>query len=933
MPSSPKIIAAALALSMGCVMPALADGPRERAVAAQARGDLRAAQLEWRNAVRAAPNQGAAQAGLAAVSLDLGDMDTAERAARAAMERGFDPAAGTALLVRIYLAQGKARELLTDLPEPGRDTPPAVAAQVAAGRALAQLILGDKDAARQSVTLALRLDGAAAEPALAAAALAQEERDLTEANAQVDRVLATSPNLPMALMRKATLQLERGDLAGSLDSLGRIITRAPGDVPARLRRAELLLRSGEPDRARTDVDAVLTAMPNSAVGLYLRAMLLAAQRDWRGTDAALQRLGPQVTSFPDGLLLLATARRGLGQSAQAEDAARRHVARWPDDARGAKLLAAIDMEASRHADAATVLRRATLNGSTDAELYDMLGRAEASAGRPPAAAAALEQAARLSPTNADIRARLALARMAAGDVTTAQDDARQAMRLAPAQPGMREMLVVSALSRGDLDGAAAELDRMDAATRRSEIGRLLDGTLRLIRMDLPGARSRFDETLRQFPNNVPARLGLARVDMIEGRTPQAVAHWAQALQREPTQAEAVQRLAAIAQSDAPSVVAAAPAARAALVSAQAAQPADVQLALTVAQILARRQDIPAALAILQGPALRQMRGAALPLARSELHLLAGDLPQAEAAAREALAEEPASVNARRQLAALLQRGGNARAAEATLREGLRASPTDPVLLQSLLSLQLQASGPDVALAEAGRIGAAAGATPAMASLRGDLLLSLGRPQEAAQAYGEVMARAPSAPLALRLASALRGAGRAEEASAALNGWAERAGDDPGAQSILAQLDLVAGRLGPAETRLRSVIARSPEDADSLNNLAWVLARQGGRERMAEARQFGQRAYYLNPSPEVSDTLGWIFAQSGEARLALPLLRQAATGARDTPNFGDISYRLAHTLNAVGERQEAVGVLTPLLAASTAFPERAEAERLLRQLQP
>ncbi len=928
MPNTPKILVAALAVSLGCVTPGLANGPRERAVAAQDRGDLRAAQLEWRNAVRAAPDQGAARAGLAAISLDLGDMDTAEREARAAMQRGFDPAAGTALLVRVYLSQGKARELLTDLPEPDRSAPPAVAAQVAAGRALAQLVLGEREAARHSVALAMRLDGAAVEPALAAAALAREDGDLAASEAHVDRVLRTNPTMAGALMRKGMLQLERGDVAGSLDSLGRIVSRAPADVAARLRRAEVLLRTGAPDRARTDVDAVLTAMPNNAIGLYLRAILLAGQRDWRGTDTVLQRLGPQIGNFPDGLLLMATAKRGLGQSAQAEDAARRHVARWPEELRGAKLLAAIEMEAGRPSDAAAVLRRASANGLNDAEFFDMLGRAEASAGRPAAAATALEQAARLSPANADFRARLAMARLMAGDVATAQDDARQAMRLAPGQPGMREMLVVSALARGDLDGAAAELERMDPATRRGEVAGLLDGTLRLVRIDLPGARSRFEETLRQFPNNVAARMGLARVEMLQGRTEQAVTQLGQALQREPAQAEASQRLAAIALSDAPS----APAARAALSTAQAAHPAEVQLALTLAQVLARQQDFVTAVALLQTPALRQQRGAAVPLARSEVHLLAGELPQAETAAREALAEEPGSVNARRQLAMLLLRGGNARVAEATLREGLRASPTDTALLQSLLGLQLQSQGPEAALAEASRIGAAAGATPAMASMRGDLLLSMRRPQEAAEAYNELLSRAPSAPLALRLATALRAAGRPDEAAAALSRWMEAAGDDMAAQAILAQLDIVAERLVEAEARLRRIAAQAPEDATTLNNLAWVLGQQGGPDRLAEARQLAQRAYYLQPSPEAADTLGWILAQAGDTRLALPLLRQAATGARDTPNLGGISYRLAHTLNAAGQRQEAVGVLTPLLASSTAFAERAEAERLLRQLQ-
>jgi Tfp pilus assembly protein PilF len=60
----------------------------ERARAAQARGDLRAAQIEYRNAVRNSPQSAEARAALAQASLDVGDTDTAEKEARAALERG-----------------------------------------------------------------------------------------------------------------------------------------------------------------------------------------------------------------------------------------------------------------------------------------------------------------------------------------------------------------------------------------------------------------------------------------------------------------------------------------------------------------------------------------------------------------------------------------------------------------------------------------------------------------------------------------------------------------------------------------------------------------------------------------------------------------------------------------------------------------------------
>ena len=61
-------LTAALAAAGLATAPAVMAGPLERAQEAQARGDLRAAQIELRNAVRAEPNSGAARAALAAAA-------------------------------------------------------------------------------------------------------------------------------------------------------------------------------------------------------------------------------------------------------------------------------------------------------------------------------------------------------------------------------------------------------------------------------------------------------------------------------------------------------------------------------------------------------------------------------------------------------------------------------------------------------------------------------------------------------------------------------------------------------------------------------------------------------------------------------------------------------------------------------------------------
>ena len=85
------------------------------------KGDMRAAQIDLRNAVRSDPQNAEAHYWLSKVTLELGDAVAAEREARAARDRGFDPHQAVPLLAQAMLAQEKYKELLSELQPTGKD--------------------------------------------------------------------------------------------------------------------------------------------------------------------------------------------------------------------------------------------------------------------------------------------------------------------------------------------------------------------------------------------------------------------------------------------------------------------------------------------------------------------------------------------------------------------------------------------------------------------------------------------------------------------------------------------------------------------------------------------------------------------------------------------------------------------------------------------
>lgn len=918
----------ALALLLAA-FPALAAGPLDRAREAEARGDLRAAQIELRNAVRNRPNDGALRAALAEASLNLGDGDTAEKEARAALERGHDPAASTALLLRSYLARSRFQELLREFPVEA-SAPPTVAGQVAAARAFAQLALRQPEDAKQSVAEALRLAPGAVEPHFAASTVATAAGDRDAAMAEIDKALAIDPRRAEVLLRKVALQLGANDRQGAIETLDRLVAAAPGNGTGRVLRAELRLQAGNLAGAREDVDAALRTNGSNAAAAFLRAVLLAQSQDWRGADELLSRLGPALANFPEGYFAQAQVKRQLGQLAQAEDAAQRHVARRPEDARGVKLLALLQLQDNRPVEAAGVLARFVERGANvDAETYDLLGRAQAAARRPREAAAAFAEAAKRAPENAEILSRLAAARLAVGDAEGTTEAAERAIALGATRPELRQMLGFAALARGDLAGVASALQQMPPASRDGEAANVLDGTVKMMNRDLAGARSAFEAALAANRDSISGRLGLVRIAAVEGQDAEVLRLLGEVVDRQPGNGQAISGLATLALGGGPQAAAA----EARLTAAQAAAPQEIPLALGMAGLLIRKGEPAKAAALLEAEPLKAQRNPIVALVRAEAYAAANQWEQAEASSRTALAEDAGSAAARRQLAVVLNRRGDAGASERLLREGLARQPDNGILQDALVSLLLQTKGLDAALAEADRLAQRQDARPTSLLLRGNLLMASQRPEDAAKAFEAAYGQAPSALFALRAADAWQAAEKPTQAAAVLNSALEREPGNIAVLGRLAQFDLLAGRVAAAEKRLNEVVERAPNDAVSLNNLAWSMVEQAQGTVPARARELAERAYFLAPSAQTSDTLGWILARTGEAQKAVPLLRRSALTQRSGnqgPDPGMI-YRYAFALRAVGEREEAIKVLEPALQANPSFPERALAERLLGEL--
>jgi Flp pilus assembly protein TadD len=117
-------------------------------------------------------------------------------------------------------------------------------------------------------------------------------------------------------------------------------------------------------------------------------------------------------------------------------------------------------------------------------------------------------------------------------------------------------------------------------------------------------------------------------------------------------------------------------------------------------------------------------------------------------------------------------------------------------------------------------------------------------------------------------------------------------------------------------------------AIAANNLAMIYVDTGGSLDMAG--QLAQTAKQQLPnSPEVSDTLGWVYYKKGQATLAVDALRQAVAQQPTNPVY---HYHLGLAYAKSGAKVQARNSLEQALKISPTFEGADDARQVLKSLQ-
>jgi cellulose synthase operon protein C len=180
-------------------------------------------------------------------------------------------------------------------------------------------------------------------------------------------------------------------------------------------------------------------------------------------------------------------------------------------------------------------------------------------------------------------------------------------------------------------------------------------------------------------------------------------------------------------------------------------------------------------------------------------------------------------------------------------------------------------------------------------------------------------------LATRLHRTLLATGRKAEAERFSAEWGKEHTDDVLFEYHRAITALAAGDLVQAETRLRDVVARQPDNGLALNNLAWTMATLGKKGGVA----YAEKATALLPNrPALMDTLAMAMVQEGDVPRALELQKKVVALA---PDDMGLRLNLAKIAVAAGDKTLARTELEKLAKEGSRFVHQDRVAALLKQI--
>jgi len=882
-------------------------------------GELRAATIELKNALKESPQHADARLLLGKAYVRMGTGDAAEKELRRAAKLGKALHEVVYWHARAVFQQRDHGRLIEEF-EVQAGWPPKVRAQVGALKARALALTGQPDEARASLEEAGATDAGNLEVRLARIHLSLLDERLNEARRLGVALVDDHPESGRAWDLLARVYVARNELDPADEALGKAIEATHQPHRQRLLRAQVRLSRGDAEAARQDVEWLRKNASEHPAVTFAEGLLA-----WAGNnpDEACSHFAQALSQAPS----MRQAQYYVGVCKYREGAynqAERHLEEAHQGVsvpRIAKVLAATYIAQGRPEQAREVLRPVLQNHPEDVAALGLMARIERASGNTSDMLEHLRRLAELRPEDPGVHLQLGYGLFRAGAIAQGQAALGEALSIEPELGQASAALVISHIRQDQFSEALALARELAEKQPDSALPWTLQGLTHLAREDREAADEALQKAVAIDPSDPGTRHVLARLEMADGDPAAAGAHYQSVLDGHPQHTSTLIGLARLeASTGNPERVG--PLLR----RAHESDPEAMTPRILLARFLNARGEHEQALELVRAPDGSTRSDPRARAVAAIAHLEQGRPAQALEQLDHLIESRSEDPGAYMLLARAYSALGQGEKARQQLQRVLELDQDNPLALLLEARVEIRDAKLDSAGELLDRVPEQAREHPLYLQTRARLAAASGNTDRAIELYRQAHGSAPSSATAINLAAAHIAAGDAEQAERVLKGFLDEKPADTEVRQTLGDLYVRLGREQEAAYSYRQVLEQNPGSVEALNNLGWVLR----RDNPEEALRYAEEAAKLQPQdPRVIDTLAMVLLEAGRLDRAEQRMRDALSLAPEAPV---LRYHLARILAAAGKREEARDELESVLGDGRPFGEVEEARELLEELE-
>lgn len=878
-----------------------------------ASGDVRLATILLKNAVAAAPRDGALRARLGSLLLVAGDPVSAERELRQARADGAPDQFVLPYLFGSMLARNEEQNLLNEFADPGPNAQGGTSADILKGRALAFQALGNFNDANAAMdhSLKLRRDMLGL---VTRARLAAQQNNFTAAKTFSDEAIKLDPKAVDPMVFRLGLLMATNDFIGALAQANQILQSYPTNMTARVGRIEVLLKLRKDAEARADIDAILAKSPTMPLALYFKSVVLAHSHDFKGAWRIAQSLPPELVQSQPSIALMtseiAVANGNVDTGAAILTGA---LTKSPELVDLRVRLAMIRLQQNSPEAALSTLLPA--KDSTDPRIQALIAQAYLKLKQYSNALDTLNRLDASGTGGVNVKREMAFIEMQAGQREQAIKDLIELAAKHPTDPTVVAPLIAALVQAKRFGEALSIADRLGSDPKQRGQALFFRGQILVLQGDTNAGLAAFQQTLQLEPKNVAALYYRANLLETLQRYGEADRDLQTLLKIDPKNVSALVKRAEVAarQNQDSSV-------RALLAQAMSLAPKDPSPRMALIKYLVLRHDMKGALAAATDFAKILPNNADAVKLLGDVQLTLGQKGAALASYRRLSSLVPKTAAPQILLANALFMNGDRTGAATALNNAVTFEPDSLDARSAQVDLMLKTNN------VGGAIAAARAYQTSHPGTEADLLLanalaSAKEYSEASAVLSRSLAQRPNSKVVVLLAHFAALTGDKKRGESLLSDWLDGHASDLEVRAQYGMHLMEDGNKPQAMAQFEMVLKKDPNNVIALNNLGWLLQKDDPQRGLALV----QRAAKLAPSSaDVVDTLGWLQFQLKDTKNAVETLKRAHAMR---PRDGEITYHLVLALDGSGNRNAARGLLKALLDSGVKFDDIVAALRL------